>query len=311
MLKLTWYSEDLWTEAGNPTEHVLYSSLEPTIICNCDVVLVRMKGFGMAKLVNRVEQLPRQDGVLILDNRLDMRFIDLVFRAHGRTADLYRLQETLCEWFNPGRFEDKYVGLLRRVAGGVIRDIVARFHDGLDFEFSVAAQDEITFGLSLVCPDPLFTEALASSVEFVLPPGTGALTPVSEDQSVTVLGDRLVYPQIVISFDEIFSDLKVETFVDGDLVTPKYVLSFLGHEFAAGEVLTLDLQYGQKTIISTVSGNELSSLTSDSDIDFCLLPSVDVLGGENVIRVSGFASGFGGVSSCTVTVTYDSRFLCG
>jgi hypothetical protein len=64
-------------------------------------------------------------------------------------------------------------------------------------------------------------------------------------------------------------------------------LDFTGTTIVGGASYTIDCRYGQKTVVDSAGANQISKLTSDSDLStFCLLPDPDAPGGANTLSAS-------------------------
>lgn len=57
---------------------------------------------------------------------------------------------------------------------------------------------------------------------------------------------------------------------------------------SSGEAITINLQYGQKTITNNFGDNLIGTATTDSDIsEFALVPEPEASGGINQLQVVG------------------------
>lgn len=276
-------------------EHLLHNDAAPVFVEGCELVLHRIRGLGMPVLQDFVDKGADQDGETLVGGRLKERFIEMIFTLCGEREDIHRAERAICEWFNPGDLYSTSVGSLR-VTTGVIREIEARFYAGLDFDEVVDDNIEVPFDLTLICPDPVFYDPVAGLIDFDLPSAGGAYIPIHVDEVVTVEGDRIIYPVFTITCGDVLDQLKIETFVNADLISPLYSLDFgVDSAFVVGEIITIDLRPGRKTVVSSVNGSIITYLSSDSNVfDFGLLPSKYVLDGENTVRVSGYSAGLTG-----------------
>ena len=83
--------------------------------------------------------------------------------------------------------------------------------------------------------------------------------------------------------------------------------ALLDYNIAAGEIVTISTEYGNKTVTNEDGDNLIGTLTTDSDLaTFNIAPDPTASDGENVIRVQGA----GADSAVTnMVVKYYNRYI--
>lgn len=102
--------------------------------------------------------------------------------------------------------------------------------------------------------------------------------------------------------------IKITGPIDRPVVTHNVTgdtLSFGTHSIGSGDVYTIDLRYGRKSVTDSGGTSRLNQLTADSDLaTFALLPSPQTAGGTNYLTMAG-TNGF---SVTQLQVIYYNRY---
>jgi hypothetical protein len=102
---------------------------------------------------------------------------------------------------------------------------------------------------------------------------------MGEDQLTTYTGTWQTFPLIYITGP-------MQGPVIRNLSTGEYIA--LDYSVSGGEVVTITLDYGNKTVTNNFGVNLIGIVTSDSDLaTFHIAPAPEAVHGENIIRVIG------------------------
>lgn len=265
---------------------------------------------------------PFQHGESVSGYRLKPRSIDMVVRMNGCSREEYiTRRRQMTDMFRHSRTDDNdpEPGILRRyLADGSVRDIAAYIskppiytfpkswdHFSVNETLQFYAANPIAFDPTsevVVVSDfqgtPVSYYTLQFPITFPITFNTLTYTTITKTQVITYEGDWEEYPTITVTGPgNQLSIVHVET---GDKIAllPSYVL-------AVGEVVTIDLTYGDKTITSNINGSIIGYLTDDSNLArFRLLPHPKVTNGVNTFEISMII----GTPQSSVTFTYKNRY---
>jgi hypothetical protein len=272
-------------------------------------------GLGMSPIKRLNEQGPNQNGVTDLGFRLDQRSVGLSFILTGSSPEMVEAkQDKLYDLFKPRN--QSYSLRLKRVKEGIVRQIDCHTLQGPDF-----SSDQETEGncgpifraaIQVYAPNPVFYDPNLLTQSFSLSGGGGAWTipwaipwaigSATLDQSVNIVYDGQWEEFPIITIQGPITDAQITNQASGD------ILSFVGATISTGETYTIDLRPGRKSVIDALGVNQIAKLTDGSDLaTWSLLPSPDVTGGVNSIRVQG-----SGVSTVTqIYIQYYRRYIGG
>ena len=253
------------------------------------VYLLGHDGFGMPAFHRLEERGLLQHGVTDRGYLLDARTINLVIGVKGTSLEnFYQKRYQMINQFKPS----EQAGILRWKLGGVTRQINGYLVGGL--ELSDGDRDHLfqKIPISIKCPDPTWYDPSGKLLEFgvgggsdtfevplVIPMTVGASS-ISSSQSIVYSGSVRSFP--VISITGPISNCKIVNNTTGD------VLDFTGVTIPADRTYTIDLRYGRKTVVDDLGNNQISKLTTDSDLaTWCLEADPVAAGGSNSIGVSG------------------------
>lgn len=294
---------------------------------------------GMAPLHLIIERGPLQHGSTYLDFRLDDRTIVLVAHIQGVTEHEYQEHRNhLLRMFAP---REATMALRWSLQDGTVRQIDGRPSGGLSLPRNLIEQRLVSGqghkeAIEFHCFDPTFYDPNISLVVFdvgVLAVGMLVPTPVPTqigtttinigpignigmlvptpvptaigtgefDRSTTVVyeGTWRAYPEI-----RIYGPISDPIIINE---TTGETLDLTGVTIADGELWTIDLRYGYKTITDQDGTNQIATLSDDSDLATWHLKAIDLdlLGQDNVIRVQGSAGG----ANTAIQLAYYTRYI--
>lgn len=282
--------------------------------------LLSFTGFGMPGIDYITQRGPFQHGHSIYDYRLEPRVVQLQLRENGCSrADYWDNRANILNLLRPNRqvsLTEFGLGTLRiHQANGDDRALDVFIEEGPKFAArQLGRWDEfaMTETLRFIAPDPTFYDPTQESESWAPEAADHLVLPFTFDDedmafswedaessfTVTYPGTWLTYPRIVITGP-------LDDFVVDNLTTDEK-LDLTGYNIADGETVTIDLTFGYKTITSSVGGNIIGELTSDSDLaTFHISPAPMAPGGVNNISFSGDNDGV----NTSVTMTYYTRYI--
>lgn len=264
-----------------------------------DQFLVSETGYGMPDISYISQRGPFQHGNTIYDYRLDPRVIQLVHRRNACSrTDYWANRANILNLLRPNRqsFGSFDLGTLRKIfTDGSMRDIDVIIEQGPAFEARNPDQwDEWSFTetLRFIAPYPPFydptlkTVTWASGVaiteiEFPItfPITFSASLLSSSGNNITYDGTWLSYPTIEITGP--IGGFKITNDTTGEFIQLNYTL-------AAGEVVTISLEFGNKTVENAAGDNLIGTVTTDSSLaTFHIAPDPEAAGGVNSFSVAG------------------------
>ncbi len=288
-------------------------------------------GFGAAPIQYISQRGPNQDGESVRDFNLTPRVIQLLerqqFKSRGAWWDG---RADILNDLRPNRqltATAVVTGTVRIVtANGDVRDLNVFIQDGPRFEArNVDEWDEWAFEevLRFIAHDPLwfnptrvdFTVAFTLDAELVFPITFDTAAPTDDiifgageiDVSVNLdyVGTWASLPTIVITGP--LNNLIIDNVTTGETLA-------LLRNIAPGRTVTIDLAFGQKTIVDDLGNNLLGSLSTDSDLGtwhIAPTPEAPQVTGQprptarNVIRLRGSAP----TGATSVQIRYFTRYF--
>lgn len=289
-----------------------------------DKFLISETGYGMPPINYITQKGPYQHGETVIDYRLQPRTIQLVHRhnACSRT-DFYNNRATLLNMLRPNRQTSGTLtpSTLRKILpDGSRRDLKVVISQGPEFVASQQGQwDEWSFmeTLRFTAYDPIFYEPTQQSttltvgtpinlwefpLEFPSPMGRnfvfGNPSTAGHYTTIAYTGTWLTYPGFVLTGP--MDGPTIKNYSTGETIALLYNLS-------NGETLTINLDYGVKSVTSDIAGNVLWCVKDASDFStFHLAPTPEASGGNNVILVDA-GNWKTGVSS--IAISYYRRYI--
>lgn len=285
--------------------------------------LVSQTGMGMAPVKYISQQGPLQHGETVYDYRLKKRIIQIIYREDNDSRAAYwTARDDLLNYIRPNRqlLGTFNTGALRkRLPNNTMRQIDVFIEKGPIFvPTSPGFWDEwgIEETLRFIAHDPTFYDpvlktaiwALVSIDELVFPfdfkvgaDGTGLLFDsgvIDSNIDITYPGTWHTYPTITITGPLI--GFTIENSSIGERIKLDSII-------AVGEVVTINLEFGNKLVTSSIHGNLYGQITSDSDLaTFRIVPEPEVVDGINTINVTG---GGALIGTTAVTVSYYTRYI--
>jgi hypothetical protein len=279
-----------------------YDINDPDTLCK----VLGYKGFGMPPLHRLRERGPMQHGETDYGYRFDPRNMILVLGIIGEDLDdLITKRQTLINIFKPRDNQ----GSFRFTMGSFQRQIDADVVDGLQMD-----ERDVFFqkcAVALDCGNPFWYEPTALDVSLTLgassnflevpitvPMVVGSST-LNTSHNIVYTGSAETFP--VITIQGPITDPVIEHVQTG------YKLDFTGITIDAGDYYEIDLRYGSKTIVDSAGTRKLEDLDDDESdlVLISILPSPEVTGGINTIKVTGTAAD----QRTQVTFVYYMRHL--
>ncbi len=248
----------------------------------------------------------QQIGGTLHGHRLRPRIGSLVFQQPTSTlGTMYDLRAELLEFFNPLN----YVELEFDLSYGV-RRIPVYYYSDMSMPWvgeSYAAQK---VAISLHCPDPLFYDPEAKTLNFGLggsggtPVDTPVPTPVAgsaigEIRNALNEGNYHAFPTLMRITGPITDPIVRNLTLDKKL-------DFTGITIPVDDYYDIILKYGLKSVVNKAGTKKIADLTDDSNIDSWMLAANPLAGGgNNSIQVVGSA-----VSSATkIEIAWSDKYL--
>lgn len=268
---------------------------------------------GMTPLHLITERGPLQHGSTYLDFRLDDRTIVLIAHIQGSTEREYQEHRNhMLRMFAPRAAQ---MALRWNLQDGTTRQIDGRPRGGLTLPRNLIEQRQTigmgqTEAIEFQCFDPTFYDPTQRGVNFELnawQAGMAVPTPVP-----TIIGTTLDQTNVV-SYQGTWRTFPIITII-GPITDPIIenettgeVLDFDGTTIASGDIWSIDLRYGYKTITDQDGTNQIAALSDDSDLATWHLKAIDLdlSGQNNTIRVIGQATD----ENTNVLILYYERYI--
>lgn len=262
-------------------------------------------GTGMPPARNLTQRGPLQDGATQVGYRLDPRYIRFSLLAiAGTTAAMHDRREELIGFLQPGALLNLR-WTFSNSSGSVTRQIDCYYNGGLDMASETLTKYSARYPFELVAPDPTWYDPTGVTVTFpVSYSGTGGVVPrlipmtvgstsLGVSTTATLDGNNAAkaYPTIIVTGP--VTDFKIVNNTTGEK------LDFTGNSIGGANTWTIDTRFGYKTVTDQASANQISKLTTDSNLStFHLEPGVNSLS----------VTGTGPSSATAVTMQYFPRF---
>lgn len=265
------------------------------------------QGFGMAPLHRITQRGPMQQGDTDDDFRLDPRILQLPLIVSCYTiADYYNAREQLLAVFSPSNV----AGVLTvTLPNGAQRAINVKTLGGLTYDYQASDGYTLRTVVQLRADDPTWYDPNPVYVTIspdvagttmpipVLIPLTLGTSTINTTTTVTNSGTWITYP--IITATGSITNLSIINNTTGlQIVTSGNI--------PAGRVWTFNLLYGYKTVYDDLGVNQISAVTTASQLaTFALVSSPTAVGGVNSLSISSTAVGAG----ATVSLTYYTRYI--
>lgn len=306
-----------------PIEFTEYHSPDGQVLKFDDLYrfLVSDTGYGMPGINYISQQGPYQHGNTIYDYRLQPRVIQLLFRENACSREEYwNKRANVLNILRPNRqvSGEFNLGTLRKILPDTSkRDINVLVEEGPAFAARDPSKwDEWSYQetLRFIAPDPTFYDPDMITTAPWQPSSSDQLVlPVTFDDSsivftavggfgaieVNYVGTWLTYPTIYISGP--FQDPIITNYATGEKI------DMTGYHVALGDTVTINLQFGYKTITNIAGTNLIGYVSTDSDLaTFHIAPDPESPSGYNNIVFEG--SGFV-VGETLLRLSYYTRYI--
>jgi hypothetical protein len=263
------------------------------------ILRLEQDGIGMAPVSRLKQRSPMQHGSSDVGFHLEERRVNLVILPWATTeATYYDAREQLLKIFKPG---DDPILLRYSFPTGRVRQIDTHFDGGMMFGTSERQGLAHRAVISLVAPDPVWYDPTEQTLIWVIsdagwgfpihfPEGFGSSV-ISSGQLLAYPGSWLSYPTIVITGPA--ENPKIENLTTAEKIELLY-------NVAAGQVVTISLAAGQKSITDALGANLIGALTADSDLaTFHVAADPEVADGDNTIKAT-----LGGALAGTTSIEF-------
>lgn len=271
-----------------------------------DRFLVSEEGLGMPPIEYIVQSSPFQHGETVVGYRLKARTIQLLHRRNSCSRDAYwASRANLIDILRPNRgvYGTISTGILRRtLSNGVKRCINVMIDQGPVFvSRSMEQWDEWSYQetIRFIAHDPTFYDPVEVSTNYPFNPENQlqfsfsfpfilySPAGIGTNTWVTNSGTWIVYPRIVLTGPMEGIDIT-------NMETNERIR--LNYSIKEGEVVTINLAPGSKTVTNAAGTNLIGAISSDSNLStFHLEPAPAVTGGANRMYIG--CTGTNGVSS--------------
>lgn len=270
--------------------------------------LISIDGIGAGPIRRLTERGPLQDGETDIGYRLDPRMINLVLWILGTSqSDCDTHRDTLQSYLHPG----VTASLQCTRDDSEVRQIDCRVLGMVDTPGAIRERTHTAqrVGVQLYAADPTWYDPTLQRATVVTgSDSTGLTIPLIVDvdisgetinavRTVTYPGTSKTYPTITITGP--IDDLEITNLATGD------ELQF-DTSISDGDTITVDLSYGNKTIVDQAGTNRISYLSNDSDLaTWSIEPAPVVTDGTNSLRITGTGADAGS----TVLIEYYERYI--
>lgn len=264
-------------------------------------------GFGMAPLHRITNRGPMQQGDTDEDFRLDPRIMQLpLIVSCYSLAAYYDARAKLLSVFSPSNV----VGVLTvTLPNGAQRAINTKVLGGLTFDYQPSDGYTLRTVIQLRADDPTWYDPAAEIVTvspavagtaMAIPltiPFTLGTSTINSTSTITYEGSWISYP-IITAVGAITNLTIVNNTTGLQIVTSGTI--------AAGRTWTFNLLYGYKTVYDDLGNNQISTVTTASQLaTFALVSAPTAVGGVNSISITGTGVG----SGASVYFTYYKRYI--
>jgi hypothetical protein len=289
-------------------------------------------GWGMPPIRYITQRGPFQHGQTALDYRLEPRVIQYLHRKTGHCRnDYWDNRSLLINAIRPNRQEANSFepGRLRKILpGGSIRDLYVFLEMGPAFSpRSNDAWDEyaIEETIRFIAYNPIAFNPDLSSASWGLDSFENLIFYESPDWENRLVfeGDNLDSGGIWFGEDSIGETLNVTyngtwlayptIIIAGPLESPRIFNNTtdekiqLDYDVDSGETVTINLEYGQKTVVNNSGTNLIGTISTDSDVStFHIAADPEAAGGVNNLAVFG---GGANDTDTSVEVRYYERYI--
>jgi hypothetical protein len=284
-----------------------------------DRFIMSEEGLGLPPIEYITQKGPFQHGETLVDFRLKPRTIQMIIRQD--TCDRYAYwsaRAALLDAIRPNynSLNNLASGTLRKkLPDGTIRSINVAIEEGPIFVArSPDTWDEFgyTETLRFIAHDPTFFDptSIATTWDALVDPALPAHTvfpitfPITLGptayavaKTITYTGTWLTYPTITITGP--MNGFLILNSATGEYIELNYII-------ASGEVVTISLPYGNKTITSSLGTDLIATCLTSSDLStFHLAPAPEAANGINTIQVEVTGTD----ANSKVVLSHNTRYI--
>jgi len=283
-------------------------------------VLSGIGGQGMPTITYRTQRGPFQDGQTVLGFLLEPRVIQLVHRRDGNCRDdFWTNRADFVNLLRPNRqtIGTFNTGVLRKVMpNGTKRDLNVLVQSGPGFVRNTDGRwDEFSFteAIQFIAFDPIFFDPTAVSVTAAQTAQTELVFPITFD----VTSNDIQFGSANFNFDKVitytgtwksFPTITITGPIDNPVITNEETEEtiFLMRSIADSEIVTISLNFGNKTVTNNASLNLIGDISSDSDLGtFHIAPAPEVTDGVNTINIQGANV----TGSTSIVINYNTNYI--
>lgn len=288
-------------------------------------------GWGMPAIEYITQQGPFQHGETPIDYRLKTRIIQFTHRKNACNRfgywdnrsgiiNLLRPNRQFVNTFLPGR-------LRKILPNGEIRDLYVLIDSGPAFTQVSDSWNEYSFNESLrfIAHNPIIFDPELNEAAWVLESQGNLIfyEPVNWENRLVFEGNALDTGGIWFRESSI-GDVIYITYTGTWQSYPMFIITGpleklrilnsttnekieLDYDVALGETVTINLEYGQKTVSNNFGTNLAGTVTTDSDLaTFHLAPDPEALNGVNALTVFGDNAD---IANTQVKLTWYTRYI--
>lgn len=270
-------------------------------------LLVGHDGWGLPPVNRFASRAYAQHGDWDLGYRLGARLGSFVLQVPATSLkDMYAARASLLGIFSP----DALIKVKWVLPDGNTRQIDCYVNGDLTMPWDPKRWGAMRAAVQLRAPDPTFYDpnslvvnmtglagGTAFDIPWVIPWSIGGAS-INVTQVINYSGTWAGYPTI-----------KITGPITSPVITNQStgeVLDFTGTTISAGNWYEIDTRPGYKTVVDQAGANQISKLTTSSNLaTWHLAPDFEVTGGVNSIKVAGSS----GTTATKVTLTYFLRYL--
>lgn len=281
-------------------------------------IISGISGLGMPSITYRAQKGPFQHGVTPLGFVLDPRVINFIHRRNGGCRqDYWDNRADLLDFLRPNR---QPLGvfqtfILRKILpDGTKRDLNVLIQQGPTFMGKISGRwDEFSFSeaIQFIAHDPVFFDPNLLTVSLSLGADVDDDIVFSFDFDFIFRGsgtgqtDTLTYNGTWLSYPTIILHGPLTNPIVANLTTGEKIE--LETTIVTGRTVTINLEFGNKTVFDDLGNNLIGSLSTDSDLaTFHLAPTPEAPLGVNTL--SAVASGMTDGES-QILLQYFERYI--
>jgi len=269
---------------------------------------VSQNGFGSPGISRITERGPFQHGFTNVDFRLNPRIIQLAIMAVAEnTQQHFDNRQLLLKMFG---ISNDVSTLKYEMPDGTIRHADVLYNGGLDLDFDrMSDMKTKAYAVELVVPDSTWYDPDTQTITYDSQAQTDLVFPITfpiEFGTDSIIsGTTLQYNGTWLSYPGIEITGPINNILIENLSTDEKIQ--LNYNIELGEVVTIDLTYGIKTIVNNSGDNLIGTLSEDSDLaTFHIATASEVVDGINDISIVGTSTD---TVNTQVVISYRERYI--